>query len=161
MPELILYQSPNVCDLLPVCFDLAPDERDQYEALFGKPYVPEEVAATLCLQEGPSWFVSLNDQPLAAAGFTMIRPKVYDCWMLATPAVWAHHKVLTAYVDQAMSAMLETGTAHRLQCIALASRLRAHAWYQRCIGLAPEGTLRGYGCRGEDAILFSRVKAIH
>lgn len=160
MGDLILFQKPGVCDLLPICFNLSKDERDQYTALTGQIYDPEIVAAGTALRPGPSWFVTDGEKPLAAAGFTMIRPKVYDTWMLATPEVWMHHsKALTKYVDDVMAMMLDTGGAHRLQCVALADRLIAHKWYGR-IGLAPEGTLRNYGCQGEDAILFSRVRAI-
>ncbi len=161
MGDLILFQKPGVCDLLPICFNLSKDERNQYTALTGQRYDPEIVAANTALGSGPSWFVTDGEKPLAAAGFTPIRPGVYDTWMLATPEVWAHHaKALTKYVDDVMVMMLGAGGAHRLQCVALADRLQAHRWYVRCIGLAPEGTLQGYGCKGEDAIIFSRVRAI-
>jgi hypothetical protein len=48
-------------------------------------------------------------------------------------------------------------TAHRLQCVSLASRIHAHRWY-RPLGLRLEGTLAGYGVNGEDALMYSRLR---
>jgi hypothetical protein len=89
--------------------------------------------------------------------FNQLRPGVWQDWMFSTPEAWSKHwRGVTKIARRVMDFMLQ-GEAHRLQCVSLASRIHAHRWY-RPLGLEQEGTLRGYGVNGEDAIMFARLR---
>lgn len=156
---LQLYKKPNLLDLLGVCHRMPDDEKEQYEAFFGLKYDPNEFAARLSLSQGPSWLLCDDEKPIAAAGFELIRKGVWQDWMVSTPEAWseANWRGTTRYVRKAMNVMLETD-AHRLQCVSLRSRIRAHEWY-RVLGLRQEGVLEAYGVDGQDAIMFARLRA--
>jgi len=98
-----------------------------------------------------------GDEPILVAGFSELRPGVYQDWALTTPEAWTTHwRSVTKMARRVMDEMLRRG-AHRLQCVSLASRIHAHRWY-RPLGLELEGTLRSYGANGEDALMFSRLR---
>lgn len=153
-----LFKKPSLSDLLLICDRLPEDERQQYEAFTGQVYSRDEHALQLACKSGPSWVLTLDGQPLCAAGFDYIRPGVWQDWMVNTPEAFnPNWRTTTKHVRRVMDAMLDQTDTHRLQCVSLASRTAAHRWYA-VLGLAPEGTLRAYGANGEDAIMFSRVK---
>jgi hypothetical protein len=156
--SLILYQKPNLIDLLQVCHEMTADEREQYEAFHGVAYDPLKCAAALSFNPGPSWALFDGTKPIAAAGFEEIRRGVWQDWMVSTPAAWEprNWRETTRYVRQAMGVMLKSG-AHRLQCISLRSRIGAHKWYH-VLGLRQEGVLEAYGVDGQDAIMFARLR---
>lgn len=148
----------TLIDLLQICFQLPPDEREQYEAFTGESYLPETLAVRLYSAAGPKWTITADDVPVFAAGFLELRPGVWQDWAATTPAVWADHwRPVTRIVRGVMDEMLQT-RAHRLQCVSLASRVLAHRWYGP-LGLEREGPLRGYGANGEDAIMFARLRS--
>lgn len=154
-----IYRTPKIVDILPVCFNLRADEREQIEASTGQPYDPELFAVIIANKVGPSWYMREDETGVvvALAGFDEIRPGVWQDWMCGTDLAWDKYgRQLTRATIKAMTAMLE-GDAHRLQCVSLASRIHAHRWYA-VLGLAPEGTLKGYGANGEDFIMFARGK---
>lgn len=154
---LKVYSKPSLLDFIQVCHKLPADEVEQYEAFAGKTYNPEEVAAIYSLRDAMSWTIVADGQPIVVAGFDMIRPGVWQDWLLSTPEAWTTHwRGVTKICRRAMDAMLQ-GDAHRLQCISLASRIHAHRWY-RPLGLVQEGVLHGYGVNGEDAIMFARLR---
>jgi len=152
-----LYRGPKLLDYLHVCMNLNADEREQIEAFQGKPYDAEETALAH-VGRLPAWMLCADEKPIAIAGFDLIRPGVWQDWMLSTPEAWdaKHWRTTTKNVKRVMDAMLKS-EAHRLQCVSLASRIHAHKWYA-VLGLAPEATLRAYGANGEDAIIFSRLR---
>lgn len=152
-----LLEGVSLSELLMVAAQARPDERDQHEAFSGRPYDPEDFVAELHVRHGPRWLLATKDGPVAAAGFSMIRPGVWQDWMVSTDAAWepGTWQGVTRHAKRVMDLMLQGG-AHRLQCVSLASRIHAHRWY-RPLGLELEGTLRGYGVNGEDALMFSRI----
>lgn len=153
-----VFRSPTVIDFLTVCHRLPADEIEQFEAFAGEPYDPDRVAAIYSLKGGPAWVMTADDKPIAIAGFDQVRPGVWQDWMFSTPEAWSDHwRALTRQCRKGMDAMLRT-EAHRLQCVSLATRTRAHRWYG-VLGLEQEGPLRRYGAAGQDAIMFSRVRA--
>lgn len=156
---LKLYTAPKLIDFLQVCRNIPADEREQYEAFIGRKYDFEEVAAAFSLQPGPSFMLCVDETPIVVAGFQMIRPGVYQDWMFSTPIAWTQYwKGVTQYSRRVMNMMLK-GDAHRLQCVSLSSRIRAHRWY-KSLGLEQEGgVLRQYGVDGQDALMFSRLRA--
>lgn len=157
MTNFAVYKAPKLGDFYTVCTRLPEDEREQFEAFSGEKFDPERIAAAYSLRAGPSWVLTADGFPLLVAGFDMIRPGVWQDWLFSTPEAWDRHwRTVTKYCRRAMDAMLRSG-AHRLQCVSLASRIHAHRWY-RPLGLELEGTLRGYGVHGEDALMFSRLR---
>jgi|SRR5690606_38901078 len=156
MSTLQLYRDPHLAAFVHVCYNLTEDERDQIEAFTGRAYDPEETAL-MHAQKRPAWMLCEDGVPIAIAGFDLIRPGVWQDWMLNTPTAFDKYwRTTTKHVKRVMDAMLKED-AHRLQCISLASRIHAHKWYA-VLGLAPEATLRAYGANGEDAIIFARLR---
>ena len=154
-----LYTNPRLADFYLVCHSLCEDEREQYRAFAGEDFDPEVVAAAYHLRECPKWVLSTDAGPVVVGGFDMIRPGVWQDWLFSTPAAWSpeNWRGVTRACRRVMDAMLNS-QGHRLQCLSLASRTRAHRWY-RPLGLQLEGTLRGYGVNGEDALMFARLRS--
>ena len=154
---LQVFTGPKLFDFLQVCHRLPSDEKEQYEAFSGEAYDPEKIAAIVSLRDGPGWVIVAEGKPIVVAGYAMIRPGVWQDWLLSTPEAWTTHwRGVTKICRRAMDAMLRS-EAHRLQCVSLASRIHAHRWY-RPLGLVQEGVLHGYGVNGEDAIMFARLR---
>ena len=155
---LAVYKNPGLGDFLAVCLRLPEDERDQIQAFTGDEYDAARTAAAYSLRSGPSWVISSDSTPIVVGGFDMIRSGVWQDWLFSTPEAWdeRHWRSVTKICRRAMDALLQS-EAHRLQCVSLASRIHAHRWY-RPLGLQLEGTLRGYGANGEDALMFSRLR---
>lgn len=158
MIEFRTHRAPKLADFFAVCSRLPDDEQEQFEAFSGQPYDAARVAAAFSLREGPAWVVTADDEPIVVAGFDMIRDGVWQDWLFSVPEAWdeRHWRTVTKTARRVMDAMLQAG-AHRLQCVSLASRIHAHRWYKP-LGLELEGTLRGYGVNGEDALMFSRLR---
>lgn len=156
-----LLEGVSLSELLMVTAWARTDEREQHEAFSGRPYDYEDFAAELHLRHGPRWLLATEDGPVAAAGFTMIRPGVWQDWMVSTDSAWVPGtwQGVTRHARRVMDLMLQGG-AHRLQCVSLASRIHAHRWY-RPLGLEQEGVLHAYGVNGEDAIMFYRLRTPH
>jgi hypothetical protein len=154
-----LYKSPSLADFMFVCHKLRPDEREQMEAFTGQPYNPDALASAKFASAGPRWVLCAGETPLCIAGFDMIRPGVWQDWMLSTPEAWADGawRETTRATRKVMDAMIGS-EAHRLQCVSLASRTEAHRWY-KVLKLKFEGKLEGYGANGEDALMFARVRS--
>jgi hypothetical protein len=134
------------------------DERDQLEAFTGQPYDVDAAAIGNFTVPGPKWVIKADDEPIIVGGFVPQRPGVWRDSMLTTPEAWEKHWFqVTRLCRRAMDAMLKSGEAHRLECIALASREKSFKWY-KLLGYNNEGRLHGYCANGADAMMFSRVK---
>lgn len=159
MSEYRVLREPGLGDFIFVLSKLPEDEIEQYEAFSGAQFDIGTVAAQYFLQGGPSWVVCYGENPLVVGGFSMVREGVWQDWMFTTPEAWTpqHWKPITRRCRKVMDAMLRS-EAHRLQCVSLSSRVQAHRWY-RTLGLELEGTLRCYGAGGENAMMFSRLRA--
>jgi|GEM_PF-445439 len=149
---------PLLADYLAVCYRLPEDERRQWSAFSdGGPFDPEAMAIQLAASPGPRWaLVTSRGEPIAIGGFTWLRPRVWQDWLISTSAAWTDHwRTVSKTCRRIIDRMLAT-EARRIQCVALAERTRAHAWY-RVLGYEREGLLRAYGAHGEDAVMFARV----
>lgn len=146
-------------DFLQVCHRACADEREQWKAFVGTEFDPDTVAAQLFSQPGPAWTIYLNGAPVVVAGFIALRPGVWQDWLVSTPEAWEPGvwPGVSRRLRKIMDAALKT-EAHRLQCISLRSRIQAHQWY-RVLGLRQEGVLEAYGADGQDALMFSRLRA--
>lgn len=158
MTKYVVYKDPTLADFLIVCARLCPDEIEQYEAFSGEQYRAEKVAAIYSLHQGPRWVLTADDQPIVIAGFDEIRPGVWQDWLFSVPEAWGpeHWRTVTRKCKKHMDVMLTT-VAHRLQCVSLASRTKAHRWYS-ALGLQEGPPLPQYGAQRQDALMFHRVR---
>lgn len=147
-----LYTGVLLLDVLRVLAEAPEDQRAQYEAFTGNKWSIDGVAKHIVGLTGPKWTIALPNKPVAVAGYVPIAPGVYRDWMVTTGEPIS----ISKHVREVMEDMLKLG-ARRLECVSLASRVRAHRWYGT-IGYELEGTMRKYGTGGEDALLFSRVE---
>lgn len=157
--KLSVYSNPFLLDFVKVCMQMPDDERQQIEAVSGQPYDVDSVAVANFSVPGPKWvFKDENEEPVVVGGFVPQRPGVWRDFMLTTPQAWDKHGFsVTRNCRRAMDAMFKSGQAHRLECVALASRTKAFEWY-RILGYNKEGVLHGYNADGSDAVIFSRVR---
>jgi hypothetical protein len=153
-----LLPDPTLYEILYVCEKVPQDTQEQCSALDGEIFVPARVAAALTLAPGPKFLIADGAEPLAVGGFIPVREGVYRDWMAHQPLAFApaNWKAVTRCCRQAMDQVLE-GPAHRLECVALATRTKAMDWY-RLLGYVPEGIQTAAGCQGQDLALFSRVR---
>jgi hypothetical protein len=153
------YSNPFLLDFLIVAERAPQDERDQLESLTGDKYNAEGAAVGAWNTIGPKWVFKSNEgKPLAVAGYVQQRPGVWRDFMINTPEAFADHWFsITRHAIRIMNAMFLSGQAHRLECVSLASRTKAHKWYAT-LGLHKEGIMRGYCANGADAIMFARCK---
>jgi hypothetical protein len=150
---------PTMLDLLRLCHDARPDEREQYEELSGIEWIPDEVAADLYGRSGVK-FVLLNHDslPIVAGGYMPIMDGVYDSWMVGTMSNWnSHWRSITKYTRKVMNLMFTEVNARRLQTSVLASRTAACEWYVRGLLMQREGLLRGFGATGADMAMYARI----
>lgn len=153
-----VYTNPLLLDYLRIVAQMPEDERQQALAVTQQPFDIDRIAAMHYGIPGPKWVIKADDEPLVVGGFALQRPGVYQDYLLTTPAAWAEHWfAVTRICRRLMDAMLKSGTAHRLECISLASRERCWKWYG-ILGYNREATLHGYCANGADAIMFSRVR---
>lgn len=150
----------TLCDLIEVCAQMRPDERDQYVALSGAVlYDFERAAASLYATGGVRFLlVSGAGERLAVGGFEDIRPGVWRSWLVATPAAWGRHwRSLTEASRFVADCLFEDG-AHRIEDVMLADRERAGWWCQRGLGMQLDGILPNYAADGRDVAVYSRTR---
>ena len=154
-----VYTNPTMLDFLRCAAEMPAGERAQFEASSGEPYDVDAAAVSAYCSPGPKWVIKDEDgTPIVAGGFVPQRKGVWRDFLLTTPLAWEKHgKAVTRQCRKAMDAMLRSGEAHRLECVALASRTDVFRWY-KVMGYHKEGTLYGYYANGADAVIFSRVK---
>jgi hypothetical protein len=157
-PKGFALVKPSIVDFLKVCAVLPDAARREYEAFHGRPYDVEQVALQFATAAGPSWaLLNLTGEPIIIGGFTWIREKVWQDWLFSTPTAWTDHwRTVSKVCRRVIDRMMET-EANRIQCIALASKATARAWY-RCVGYEYEGCLKRFGAGGEDVVMYARVK---
>lgn len=149
---------PLILDYVKICILMPDDERAQLEAFTGQPYDVDGAAMGAYTANGPKWVIRSDGQPIVAGGFVLQRPGVYRDFLLTTPEAWTDHWfAVTRICRRIMDAMLISREAHRLECVALASREKSFKWY-KILGYNNEGRLHGYCANGADAVIFSRVK---
>ncbi len=156
-PDNLLTCSMRV--LIYLCENSREDEIEQYRALTGVDYDPEE-AAFAFYGYGPMR-IALHGpdmKPIAAGGYHEVFPGVWQSWMVGTAEGWEKcwpsiHRGTRWLMQQVM----DHGAARRLQTNALASRKKACEWYER-LGMKREGVMRGFGAGGEDVVLYGMTQ---
>lgn len=159
---ITVNQNPLLLDFVKVCILMPQDERDQLEAFTGEPFDIDGAAIGNYMVNGPKWVIRADNEPIVVGGFALQRPGVYRDFMLTTPGAWEQNWfAVTRICRRIMDAMLNTKTAHRLECVTptarLAARPEVEKWY-KVLNYHREGTLYGYLASGADAAIYSRVK---
>jgi hypothetical protein len=145
-------------EILWLCTNARPDEREQYSAIGGQPWEPNEVAAEITAKTGTKWVIRDNGMPVVAMGYDHVVNDVWQSWMIGTMESWDRYwRTITKVCRKIMSAMLDVG-AKRLQTCVLASREKTCEWYVRGLKMRYEGTLDGFGANGEAMAIYARVK---
>lgn len=160
LPE-IRVGAPIVADYGYITARLRPDEIAQHLALTGlAEYQPDVAARGLIAAGGESYvMVDRMNRPVLIGGFVPVRPGVYEGWLAGTEESWARHWRAMTKVCAGLMENLLRRDAHRIETCALASRTRAHAWYERALKMHRDGVLPGYFADGQDGILFSLTRA--
>lgn len=156
---ITVERDPTLIDFL-VCANHAPeDQRDHFTKLTGMPYIVDDVAVGNFQVPGLKWvFKNEKGYPLLVGGFVQQRPGVWRDFLISTeeafgPKYWMScTKAARRIMDQMFVA-----DAHRIECIAPASRVKAISWY-RIMGYTLEAPLRKYCADGSDAVAFVRVR---
>jgi hypothetical protein len=157
----MMVAKPTLHDLRFLCERARPDEIEQWVALTGTPWEPEIVAADLAARVGPQ-FVLLDKRgtPVVAGGFEYLIPGVWQAWMVGTVDGWRQHwRAITLNTNRIMRMVLRH--ERRIELLALASRTQTCTWYERGLRMQREGTSRGFGVNGEDAVRYARVSGEH
>lgn len=136
---------------------LREDEAAQFAALTGQPFHPDALARTLLALPGLAYSVLGTDgYPLLLGGFIPQRPGAEQAWLAGTQAGWDRHwRSFTRIARAAIRARLEH--AHRVEVVSLASRHKAHAWYE-VLGLVDEGLAAKWFADGQDARVHAIVR---
>lgn len=151
----------SLTDIESVALRMRADEQAQWLSITGRDtYDPWLCARTLAGTPGPQYvLVDGRGVPFAVGGMTEIRPKVWQTWAAATDTAWDDYwREITGHCRRMIRDVLESGAGHRVETLALASRTRAHAWYEAGLGQRFEGVLRSYFADGQDAVVYSRVR---
>ncbi|MGE7136035.1 hypothetical protein ACQKIE_00180 [Luteibacter sp. NPDC031894] len=146
--------------LLYLCERMREDERAQYVALSGaREFVPEVAAVGFYNTPGLKFTVLGPDLfPAAAGGAEEIGPGVWQTWMVGSPDGWAKTwRSLTKAASWMIGGLLEQDGVRRVQATCLCARSAASRWFERSLGMQPEGIWRKYGRNGEDVAIFARV----
>lgn len=163
---ITVYTNPLLGDFLYAAIHLSLDEREQLEAFVGQKYDVDAVAVGNFMVPGPKWVAKVDDIVLCVGGFKQQRPGVWRDYMLTTPLAWDRRYAftITRTCRRLMDSMFKSGQAHRIECIAPASRLaqrpELERWY-RFFGYHSEGVRHGYCSNGADAVAFARVDHGH
>lgn len=150
----------SLSDIEFVAMDMRDDEMAQWLALTDRDrYDPLLCARTLAAIPGPQYaLIEPTGRPFAVGGLAEVRPRVLQCWAAARAWAWdAYWRDITGHARRLVREALASGEAHRVECVALASRTRAHDWYEAGLGMRYEGTLRCYFADGQDAVVYART----
>jgi hypothetical protein len=157
--RLAFITKPLLADYIQVALHLPEVEKRNWVALFeGGAFDPDECAIRCAAMAGPKWaLIHPQGHALAVGGLFGLQKGVWQEWLLATGECWQKHAfTATRHCKKIMDLMFETGEAHRIQCVSLAEKTKAHEWY-RILGFRFEGTLRHYGVNREDCMMFART----
>lgn len=151
---------PKLGHLLYLCHNARDDEIEQYEALLGRPWDAEAVAADHFSRQGAS-LVLLSKRtglPVVAGGWCPLHEGVWAGWMVGTQEGWdAEWRAITLACNSVMRRMLSNG-ARRLQLLVLGSREKTCEWYERGLRMQREGEMKAYGAGGETAVCYARTQ---
>lgn len=149
----------SLVDLLVVAKGLLQEEIEQLEAFTGDDFDPEKTAIQIYSSGGVKWTCRVEEtgEPLVVAGYFQVGVSTWRSFMLATDRAWAEFGTeITEHVTEVVERLAASDEFIRLETVGLEGRERALRWYER-IGLTYESTMRSYGVRGENAVMYVKV----
>lgn len=90
--------------------------------------------------------------PVAIGGVAMHTPGVGTAWLVATDDFPRVALSVTRHVRRVVARLLD-GHLNRIHAFSAAFHADAHRWMSR-IGMRPEATLKAFGKRGEDFVMY-------
>lgn len=107
--------------------------------------------------EGCGFVASLDGEPIAVIGMSMMWPGVASVWMFATDSWPKIALALTRWAKKAIFQIMSDANIHRAQCWSLSGHDIAHRWL-RHLGATEECASPNYGRAGETFHLFGWSK---
>lgn len=146
----------TLLDVAYVCNHAMADEVQQWAALG---MTVEQAQRAIVAMQGISYAAVADDgTPLAVGGFTRVRDGVWQAFMATTPECWDREgAAVSEACRQLCDDLLASGQCHRIEIVALASRVRAGKWYQRALGATLECVAAKWFPDGSDAAIYARV----
>lgn len=144
-------------DVFYLCERMREDEREQLQAFYD--IESDRLPLFFLNKTGPCYtLVDSAGLPLVCGGWESVGEGVMQSWMVGSDTAWhTHWRSITKASRWLMDALLAAGV-RRLQTTALASRTMACQWYERGLGMQPEGIWRQFGRQGQDVACYSRVQ---
>lgn len=131
--------------------DVLRTAREDFTALTDEWLIYQALAAS-----GGWSFMALKDgEPLAAAGAWLVWPGVAQVWAVMRDAAPEALAVVLRRLKRSLPEFCRLHELRRLQAMVCPSA--ANCKLAGYLGLAPEGTMRGYGMDGGDWLLYGRV----
>ncbi len=149
---------PVVGDYAYVAAHLRADDQSEWVSLTGAAFDADGFARAMLSIQGTA-YVLLDSQglPILLGGHEPIKPGVFQGWLAGTDAGWEQHgRSISRWCRKLQDAQL--AQCRRVQIIARADRTHAHVWYQKALGMTPEGIHRAWFADGSDAAVFSRTQ---
>ena len=150
----------SLVDCIMVAKGIPADEIDQIEAFTGNDFDAENIALALYNPVGPKWTIREIEtgEPLVVGGFIQTGVTRWQTFFLATQKAWDQYGgEVTKHTIETLGKVVADQENIRIETYCLARRKLACEWYEK-IGLTYEATLRGYGVRGESAVLYTLVR---
>ena len=155
----LIVVAPKMLDYISIAHGMRDDEKEQFAAMSGlSEYDPDVVARCLYMQRGPSWAAANEEgRVVLISGYEDHGPGTAELWLAAPATTWDTNWVdLTRIGRKMISFILDTH--HRVQILSLASRTKAHDWYERGLKMQYESTLKKYCADGQDAVMHVRTR---
>lgn len=115
-----------------------------------------DLAEDIARIPGPHWAAwKAGIGPVAIYGAMPMWPGVWSMYFFSTPHFHQIARDVTRHIRKVMMPSLAlVAGAHRAEARSSVSHTEAHRWLER-LGAKREATLKGYGRKGEDFILFA------
>jgi hypothetical protein len=142
-------------DALEVCLNMRGSDREEVMATRWSDS-PYDFAAD-CMRAPGSRFTAIYEgRPVMLGGVAMNQPGIGQAWMVGTDEI-GNLGVEIAHASKAIFSRLLEGHVHRIQAYSIATHQWAHSWLRK-IGFVEAASLKQFGKRGEDFVLFEMLK---
>jgi hypothetical protein len=148
---------PTIFDFMLLASNARPDEIEQYESVYGKRWILDEVVNYLYNRPGAKTVLLDDKNPVVIWGWEPANVGVANLWGLGTMEHWDRYwRSITKYVRRDIDNLLNGGV-RRVQILALTKRKKTCEWFRRGLRLEEEATLKGFAASGDDVSIFARI----
>ena len=156
---MIYLAQVKMVDLLRICQDARPDEKEQYEALVGVKWDTEIVVNDLFNRTGTKFSLMRDNLPIAVCGWEPLIPGVWQAWMVGTMDNWDKYwRSITKLCRETIDIMFSLEGTRRLQIAVLSSREKTCEWYIRGMKFHYESTMKKFGMDGQDMSIYAKLR---